>query len=107
MSSTPVANGVCLFVKGLDYQYPGPCSDLVFSFFWKGKPDLVARKVVSQPTSFGGFGVVSIQLKVWALVFQWVRRLDTCCVLGALFLLLLLASLRYFAFECSFPPFFS
>ena len=39
-------------------------SSLVFSFFWKGKPDLVARKAVSQPTSFGGFGVVSIQLKV-------------------------------------------
>ena len=35
-------------------------SSLVFSFFWKSKPDLVARKVVSQPTFFGGFGVVSI-----------------------------------------------
>ena len=49
----------------------------MFSFFWKGKPDLVARKVVSQPTSFGGFGVVSIQLKVWALLVQWIRRLVT------------------------------
>ena len=55
----------------------GELSSLVFSFFWKGKPDLVARKVVSQPTSFGGFGVVSIQLKVWALLVQWIRRLVT------------------------------
>ena len=50
-------------------------SSLVFSFFWKGKPDLVAQKVVSQPTSLGGFGVVPIQLKVWALLVQWIRRL--------------------------------
>ena len=57
-------------------------SSLVFSFFWKGKPNLVARKVVSQPTSFGGFGVVSIQLKVWALLVKWIRRL-TCRSLGS------------------------
>ena len=35
-------------------------TSLVFSFFWKVKPDLVARKVVCQPTSLGGFGVVSL-----------------------------------------------
>ena len=50
---------------------------LVFSFFWKGKPDLVARKVVCQPTSLGGFGVVSIELKACALLVQWIRRLVT------------------------------
>ena len=50
---------------------------LVFSFFWKGKPDLVARKVVCQPTSLGGFGVVSIELKACALLVQWIRRLLT------------------------------
>ena len=70
---------------------------LEFSFFWKGKPDLVARKVVCQPTSLGGFGVVSIELKACALLVQWIR----------LFLLLLLASLWLFAFGCSFPSFFS
>ena len=48
---------------------------LVFSFFWKGKPDLVARKVVCQPTSFVGFGMVSIDLKACALLVQWIRRL--------------------------------
>ena len=61
----------------------------MFSFFWKGKPDLVARKVVCQPTSLGVFGVVCIELKVCALLVQWIRRLVTC-VMGALFLLLLL-----------------
>ena len=49
----------------------------MFSFFWKGKPDLVARKVVCQPTSLGGFGVVSIELKACALLVQWIRRLVT------------------------------
>ena len=52
-------------------------TSLVFSFFWKGKPDLVARKVVCQPTSLGGFGVVSIELKACALLVQWIRRLVT------------------------------
>ena len=52
-------------------------ASLVFSFFWKGKPDLVARKVVYQPTSIGGFGVVSIELKACALLVQWIRCLFT------------------------------
>ena len=52
-------------------------ASLVFSFFWKGKPNLVARKVVSQPTSLGGFGVVSIELKACALLVQWIRCLVT------------------------------
>ena len=49
-------------------------TSLVFKFFWKGKVDLVTRNVVVQPLCSGGFGVVSIQLKVWALLVQWVRR---------------------------------
>ena len=49
-------------------------NSLVFKFFWKGKVDLVARTVVVQPCCAGGFGVVSIQLKVYALLVQWVRR---------------------------------
>ena len=49
----------------------------MFSFFWKGKPDLVARKVVCQPTSLGGFGVVSIELKACALLVQWIKHLVT------------------------------
>ena len=47
---------------------------LAFGFFWKGKRELVARRVVVQAPCFGGFSVVSVQFKVWALLVQWVRR---------------------------------
>ena len=47
---------------------------LVFSFFWSGKRELVSRSVVVQPSLFGGFSVVDVKLKVWALLGQWVRR---------------------------------
>lgn len=47
---------------------------LVFNFFWSGKRDLVARDAVVQPKAFGGFGVVSVELKGHALLAQWVRR---------------------------------
>lgn len=50
---------------------------IVFKFFWSGKRDLVARKVVVQPREFGGFNVVSIRHKVDALLVQWVRRFST------------------------------
>ena len=49
----------------------------VFSFFRKGKPDLVAREVVCQPTSLGRFGVVSIELKACTLLVQWIGRVVT------------------------------
>ena len=82
-------------------------SSPVFSLFWKSKPDIVARKVVSQPTSFGGFGVVSIQLKGLAPPSSMNKApCYQTCVLGEFCLLLLLASLRLFAFGCSFSPFF-
>ena len=48
---------------------------LVFSFFWGGKRDLVARAVVFQPPTAGGFSVVDPRLKVSSLLVQWVRRL--------------------------------
>ena len=47
---------------------------LAFSFFWRGKRDLVSRSVVVQPTLFGGFSVVSVKFKVWSLVAQWIKR---------------------------------
>lgn len=50
---------------------------LVFNFFWKGKPDLVSRSVVVQPTCSGGFEVVDVKLKVWSLVVQWIRRFSS------------------------------
>ena len=49
---------------------------LIFGFFWSGKRDLVARKVLVHPPSSGGFSVVSIDFKVKSLLVQWVRRLS-------------------------------
>ena len=39
----------------------------VWSFFWSGKHDLVARKVVCLPKSKGRFGVIDFQLKADAV----------------------------------------
>ena len=50
---------------------------LVFSFFWSGKRDLVARDVVYHSTFQGGFGVVFVRYTVHALLAQWVRRYVT------------------------------
>ena len=47
---------------------------LIFPFFWKGKPDLVAREVVTQPPTAGGFSVVDKKLQVSSLLVQWIRR---------------------------------
>ena len=52
-------------------------SKLIFKFLWKGKPDLVARVVVTQPTAAGGFSVVDIKSKVFFLLVQWVRRFSS------------------------------
>ena len=67
------------YVASLVYMPPfvlRELNQLVFKFFWSGKRDLVARRVVVQPTSCGGFSVVDLELKVWALLLQWVRRLS-------------------------------
>ena len=47
---------------------------LIFKFFWSGKRDLVARRVVVQPSCLGSFSVVDFQCKVMALHVPWVRR---------------------------------
>ena len=49
-------------------------NSLIFKFFWAGKRDLVARKVVVQPPCLGGFSMINVQSKVHALHVQWVRR---------------------------------
>ena len=46
----------------------------VFQFYYNGKPDLVTREAIVQPPSCGGLSVVNVQLKVWPLLLQWVRR---------------------------------
>ena len=52
----------------------GELTRLVFKFFWKDKKDLVARSVMVQAPSVGGFSVVDVKLKVQSLLVQWVRR---------------------------------
>ena len=52
-------------------------NSLVSSFFWSGKQDLVAPKVVYHSHLCGGFNVVSIRFKVYALLDQRVRRYVT------------------------------
>ena len=72
------------------YQYlspfpdlaPLPCissgrkskSTVVWTFFWSGKRDLVARSTVCLPKSQGGFGVINFSFKAQAFVLQWVKR---------------------------------
>ena len=46
----------------------------VFNFIWNGKPDLFTNDVIAQPPSSGGFLVINIQLKVCALLLQWVKH---------------------------------
>ena len=47
---------------------------IIFSIFWRGTIDLVARAVVIRPRSCGGFGLVSARLKSQARLVQWVKR---------------------------------
>ena len=53
-------------------------TSLVFSFFWSGKRDLVARRVLYHPLECGGFSVVSVKFKVQSLLVQWVRWSLAC-----------------------------
>ena len=56
-------------------------TSLVFRFFWGGKRDLVARRVVVQHSSLGGFSVVDFQLKV---LQQVAKIVETLCLHDAL-----------------------
>ena len=46
----------------------------IFDFFWSGKRDLVARKVLYHSKTQGGFSVVSVDFKIHSLLVQWFRR---------------------------------
>ena len=49
----------------------------VWTFFWPGKRDLVARSTVSLPKSQGGFGVINFNLKAQVFALQWLKRYFT------------------------------
>jgi hypothetical protein len=46
----------------------------LWSFFWSGKKDLVARTTVCLPKSRGGFGVIHFERKAESFALQWVKR---------------------------------
>ena len=52
----------------------GKLNRIILPFFWKGKKDLVARAVVIQSRSCGGFGILATHLKSQALLIQWIKR---------------------------------
>jgi len=65
------------YVASLVHMPPWVLAELnsiIFKFFWSGMPDLVARNVVIHDRSKGGFNMVSIALKVNALLVQWICR---------------------------------
>lgn len=69
------------YVASLVHMPAWVCAELkklLFIFFWSGKRDLVARKVLIHPKGSGGFSVVSVQFKVAALLIQWFCRLVVC-----------------------------
>lgn len=79
-----VANALALsriwYVASLVHMPQWVLSDLnclLFKFFWSDKRDLVHRDVVVQNKASGGFGVVSISLKVHALLAQWVKHFQS------------------------------
>ena len=43
----------------------------IFNFFWAGKRDLVARKVLYHTKCQGGFSVVSVEFKLHSFLAQW------------------------------------
>ena len=45
----------------------------ILNFFWAGKRDLVARKVLYHTKCQGGFSVVSVEFKLHSLLAQWFR----------------------------------
>jgi hypothetical protein len=46
----------------------------LWSFFWSGKKDLVARTTVCLPESRGGFGVIDFERKAESFALQWMKR---------------------------------
>lgn len=85
-------------------------TSLVFNFFWSGKRDLVACRVLHHPPDCGGFSVVSVKFKVQSLLVQWVKR-SLACPNGWVYLLTYWFCDRFdatpfevFSQPCLYPP---
>ena len=72
----------------------------LLNFFWGGKKDLVAFDAVIHHREDGGFGVVSISWKVYALLAQWIKRL---CVSPGFFVKLLVFQPFWRRYRVCFP----
>lgn len=57
----------------VDYKQASRTIASFSGFFWKDKKVIVARSVVVQAPSLGGFSAVDVKLKVQSLLVQWVR----------------------------------
>jgi len=115
VANSLVLSRVC-YVASLVHMPAWVCAELkklLFSFFWSGKRDLVARKVLIHPKGSGGFSVVSIKFKVAALLIQWIPRL-VVCPNGWVYLLTYwllgrhgVTPFAFFSLDAPFPPFHS
>ena len=79
----------------------GELSRVVFDFFWKGKRDLVARSVVVQDSSVGGFSVVDVKLKVQSMLVLWAK----CYVTSSSWSVFLSFCVQLFPCGCVLLPF--
>ena len=62
--------GKALIINALALSRVWYVASLDFSFFWFGKRELVYRSSVTQSPLFGGFSVVDVNFKVYALFGQ-------------------------------------
>ena len=67
-------------IRHLGHVFPFPdwagkrIDKALWTFFWSGKRDLVARTPVNLPKVQDGFGVVNFRLKAEAFALQWLKR---------------------------------
>ena len=48
--------------------------DVIWDFFWSGKPDKMKRDTIRGPANMGGVGLINIGLKLRALKLQWLQK---------------------------------
>ena len=59
-----------------------PCSeywfkkmnDVIWNFYWNGKPDKIKRNIITSPKEFGGTGLVDIKCKMKCLKLKWLAN---------------------------------
>ena len=54
------------YIKKLD--------DVIWDFFWSGKPDKMKKDTIRGPANMGGVGLINIGLNLRALKLQWLQK---------------------------------